>query len=205
MMNVHAINRQIQPLVAQVKGRGRRNGSTNYSYKALRERLQTTFLCGCLQAELARGGMKVAPQFVKLLGDRHEKVRGDAAKMLGHLCAKHMADALCRSKVAPALFRRSWDRSIYVREAVAEALGDMKYRKAFSTLSRLKRDRNSRVRAAALEAIASVAKAESGRLSEIEAQRESDEEDALALLSFLESALLYLVRIPIEGMFGSGK
>lgn len=196
MMNIESFGHQLQPYAAQVMARTRKGRAAHQSYKALRERLRSTFLCGCLQAELARGGTKAVPHFLKLLGDRHERVRESAATMLGHICEKRMRESLCRRRVAPALFRRAVDRSPHVRVAIADALGDMKHRAAIPTLLRMGRDRNLAVQKAALEALCEIGRADPSETDEdlkIEsARRARSEMYARALASMIESALYYL-------------
>ncbi len=83
-----------------------------------RVRIGTVALVETLQAEDRSNVIKSIPGIAKLLGDPHPTIRGDAAYLLGIIGHK---DAL--RFLEKALF----DKNDAVREAVQEAIEDIKY------------------------------------------------------------------------------
>ena len=84
-----------------------------------RVRIGTVALVETLQAEDRSNVIKAIPEIARLLGDPHPTIRGDAAYLLGIIGHK---DAL--RFLEEALF----DKNDAVREAVQEAIEDIKYR-----------------------------------------------------------------------------
>ncbi len=84
-----------------------------------RVRIGTVALVETLQTEDRSNVIKAIPGIARLLGDSHPTIRGDAAYLLGIIGHK---DAL--KFLEEALF----DKNDAVREAVQEAIEDIKYR-----------------------------------------------------------------------------